>query len=427
MTSQIPNSPLTQQYLRDEYLSALNDLTTAFDSCAASFHILRRVAALVGSSAGFLGLTTRRTSPTRETPVVAAHTGSLFTGAETFSELQGLAADHGWTDTENLFRKDLARDTVLPERILIGYPLFDQLGNHIGVLMLVVYSEESIRILETVCPLLIHLLIHRIQEFNLVNAIRESGSQNAREILAVRGSHFPALADLINKGLHDINGQLAIGSLQLQVFKNKSAPVHPQELGFKRIEQSLVHIGEKISAQEDLVTLLLHPETVCSFIESFELAVTTFGQGLKIQVEFETAHQISRNAVLPLRGNVAYWIFHNILRGVASVYQWIPETLNGPIRVETTARTLPDRDSPGLAIHLPSHPLLLEYLAEITSPLPSALTQRSLPGLVALLRETLVSCGGDISFSENGKMVDIIVGLPVPQLATHNDGKRTLQ
>ena len=414
MSSESTRLGFSQQYLREEYLSAINDLTNCFDGCAASFHILRRLVALSGGSSAFLGVATRKNSSSQEKSIVVSYTGNFFTSVETFPEMQALAATHGWTDTKLQFRKVLEGNAILPERILIGYPLFDQLGNRVGVLMLVVFSEESIQILEELCPILIHLLLHRIQEFTLIDDLTERGNQEARDILAVRGIHFPLVSDFIYKTMHDINGQMAIASLQTRILKDQGTSGEAQDRALDRIEQSLVHAGDKISAQDDIIAMILGPESSCSFIETFDFALTTFGQGLKTKVDFDATHQIPRTAVLPLRGNVTHWILHNFLRGAGSVYQWTPNTLRGPIPIESTERFHPDRESPGFTMRLPSHPLLLEYLAEITHRQPSSLTGQRLPGMLTLLRQILDLCGGGFSFSEDQKIVDIVVLLPIP-------------
>jgi hypothetical protein len=414
MSSQSTRLGFSQQYLREEYLSAINDLTTCFDDCAASYHMLRRLAALTGSNATFLCVTTRKNSITSEETIVTARTGKFFPDTESFSETQTIVASYGWSDTRHQFRCTLKNDETLPERILIGYPLFNQLGNRVGVLMLVVFSEESIQILEELCPILIHLLLHRIQEFTLIDDLTERGNQEARDILAVRGIHFPLVSDFIYKTMHDINGQMAIASLQTRILKDQGTSGEAQDRALDRIEQSLVHAGDKISAQDDIIAMILGPESSCSFIETFDFALTTFGQGLKTKVDFDATHQIPRTAVLPLRGNVTHWILHNFLRGAGSVYQWTPNTLRGPIPIESTERFHPDRESPGFTMRLPSHPLLLEYLAEITHRQPSSLTGQRLPGMLTLLRQILDLCGGGFSFSEDQKIVDIVVLLPIP-------------
>ena len=414
MSIQSTRLGFSQQYLREEYLSAINDLTNSPDDCAVSYDVLRRVAALTGSGATFLGVTTRKRSSSQETSIVVAHTGNFFTSVDSFSDMQALAATHGWNDTREQFRCTLKSNGVLPERFLVGYPLFDKIGEHVGVLMLVVFSEESIQILEELCPILIYLLLHRIREFNLIDDLTKKGDQEARDVLAVRGTRFPSVPDFLYKGLHTINGQLAVASLQTRVLKGGGISVEERDAGLDRIEQSLLHSGDKISAQDDMISMILGRESSCSFVESFDFALTTFGQGLKIKVDFDVTHQIPQTSTLPLRGNVAHWIFHNVLRGAVRSHQWLPETLTGTIPIETTERLLPDRDSPGFTMRLPSHPVVLEYLAEITHLQPSTLPQHNLPGMVTLLCEFLSMCGGGFSYSEDQNMVDIVVLLPIP-------------
>ncbi len=423
MSSESTRLGFSQQYLRDEYLSAVNDLTNSFDDCAASYEVLRRVAALTGSGAAFLCVATHKRSVAQEQTVVVARTGNFFTDVATFSEMQTSAVAYGWNDTREKFRCTLKSNGVVPERFLVGYPLFDKTGNHVGVLMLVIFSEESIQILEELCPTLIYLLMHRIREFNLIDDLTKKGDQEARDILAVRGTRFPSVSEFIYMGLHTINGQLAVASLQTRVLKGEGVSVDERGVGLDRIEKSLIHAGDKISAQDDMVSMILGRESSCSFVQSFDFALTTFGQGLKINVEFDVTHQIPQTATIPLRGNVAHWIFHNILRAVIRSDQWLPETLIGTIPIETKARLIPDRDSPGFITRLPSHPLVLEYLAEITNFQPSTFTHQRLPGMVSLLCEILSVCGGGFSYSQDQKMVDIVVLLPIPQLVTQYDAK----
>ena len=425
-TEFLPNG-FARQYLIDEHLSAVNDLIFSFDACAASFHMLRRLAGLAGCQSAFLATISGKRTADGDWPVVAAWTGNLFAGVDTFSELKSMTASYGWADSDKAFRTTLNSDESQTQRILVGYPLFDPVGRLNGVLMMVTYAEESIHILEELGPLFVFLLLHRIHEFTLMHSLRVDHSPAAKDIMSVRGTHFPLFADIIYKGLHDINGQLAIASLQTQILRNQNVPLDASNRGLERLQHAVVSAGELVSVQDEAMSLLLDTGNISSFRSGVKLALATFGDGLKNQIEFLLVDQLDGDVTLASRGNVAHWLLHNLFRAVATVYQWAPERPTAPIQVEMKPRIDPDRESPGLVIHLPSSELLLGVLGEITSDQPPSFAAKSLPGMVDLVRKVLVLCGGDFNYTESLQGVDIIVVLPRPPLDPENDRQRTLQ
>lgn len=398
---------LSHQFLCDEYLGAINDLTFSSDSHSAIFLTLERLAKITQSSAGICGIYAPTGTDETANHFVSSHFGDFFSSVNTFSELQELAASHGWGDTQNHFRCTMRTDTLQPEQILSGYPLFNQKGDFAGFLMFVVSSEESLRILEETFPIIIHLMIHRITELSLTEDRRNSGGHQEHKIFSKRATYFPSVNYSIFKNFHDINGQLAVASLQTEFLKNQSTPSDSWQKGLNRIEQSLTRVGEYFSAQEKMISLILSQENQCSFVEALNLAIGTFQEGEHIHNRFEITTQISPDQALPFSGSASLWLLHNILRVVADVYQQLPQKSDVPIPLVATIHQLPNRDSLRLSFRLPSDPLLTDTLNKVI-PQSSTVNEHQLLPLAQVVREILILGGGDFSYSEEQKQVAIV-------------------
>lgn len=407
-------SGFTAQYIREEHLCAINDLTRSYDSFDASFHVLRRISALIGAFGAFFGVTKGEEIGQREnSAIIAASTGNFFPDIEIVDDLVLLAGSYGWTERQERFQKTLEKNPLQPELFLVGYPLFNDLGTHIGLLMVVVPSEESIRILEELGPLLIFLLIHRIQEFTFLESIKNNSDKRAREIIGARGLYFPSVADLIGKTTHDLNGHLALLGLQTDILQNQTKSIESNTHGFERLKQAIKRSGHLLEMQEQAVSLLLDISATSYFVDSCNLSLRTFCNGLNKQIEIDFIPNQTADFKIPFRGNVGHWFFHNIFRASATLYQGSLDFEIEPIRVELTPQIHRKSKSFEMLIRLPSNELLGDFVVEILGPVPLALGQKKLPGLIQVINKLFVICGGNLTLTQNSDSVDIVMSFSI--------------
>lgn len=347
--------------IRDHHFDAIHDLTTAFDAKFACVSILRRIMDMSGSTASFISVTLPMERGSSREVFSSASTGPFFPVVGTAEKAIEVLSGFGWTDLHKPFSRQLPNIESFPNQTFIGYPLFDQLGVLTGSFAVIVGSLTSQQIIEEHCSRLLALLVHRVQEFHFHETIIAQKPQNEALQLSRRGLIFPSLSDFYASSAHSINGQLAVASLQTQILSNPDVTTQTMSQGLTRISKAIAQTGLLLHRQENAFSLLVNQGRGSQLSTSIEMAQASFDLGMSKKVPSILHMDVSSQVIIAVPGNVAYWMFHNVLRMVASVYQWIP----GPDRaLEIYATTISDSNSADtyteFRVHMPFNSEILE-------------------------------------------------------------------
>lgn len=404
-------------HLRSEYVDALSDLFYALDAESALSQTLRRIVSMSGSGAAFIGLADTYDFENSGDGVVCAVTGDQFRRVESYAEMIAMVAAFGWSDPSLPFEGILPADKAQPERRLVGYPLIDQLGVPRGVLLVVVFTQKSVLLIEDLCALLVFLVMHRIQEFELIRRAKDQANETAAKILSGRGLCFPEVSTILNQIVHDVNGRLAVAGLQVQVFKEGELTAVARARGLDRLGEAISSVGALIAVEEEVIDLLLVGKETRPIKQSISLALQTFDIGLERRIPVVVDLGDEGGNALTFPGNVAYWMMHNVLRIAAVVLQ---SALSTPEAIRYASADLPgsSRMESDISLKLIPRGFLLrfpsnngvtdmrdgfvgkDYVSRLGGPLPA---------VFSVLRETAFLCGLSTEFVTKANVSNVTI------------------
>jgi hypothetical protein len=316
----------------------------------------------------------------------SASTGPFFPVVQNKPDVVETLANFGWVNLHQNFSQKLPNVEAFTNQTFYGYPLFDQLGRLSGSFAVIVSSPVSIQTIEENCSLLLGLLVHRVQEFQLLK--RSLPHTPLNEVLQIvkRGVIFPSLSDMYSQSAHTINGQLAVASLQSQILTNQDISDETLNTGLTRISSAIAQTGLLLHRQENAFSLLTDQSKVSDLSYSIQMAKTSFDILMTNKVPSVLHMDVSKHTMIDVPGNVAYWMFHNVLRMVGSIYQWIP----GPekaieIYATTATKSLSSQTHTEIRVHMPFDSAILELSQTLFNLKPSYFSGEPLANLGAIL------------------------------------------
>jgi hypothetical protein len=191
---------------------------------------------------------------------------------------------------------------------------------------------------------------------------------------------------MYSQSAHTINGQLAVASLQSQILTNPDLTDGTLNVGLTRISAAIAQTGLLLHRQENAFTLLTDQSDVSDLSSSIQMARTSFDFLMTNKVPSVLRMDVPNYTMIDVPGNVAYWMFHNVLRMVGSIYQWIP----GPekaIEIYATAVTtsLDSRTYTEVRVHMPFNSVIWELSQTLFNADPSYFFGEPLPNLGAIV------------------------------------------
>ncbi len=347
--------------LRDHHFEAIHDLLSSGNANLACVSILRRIADMSGSTSSFITISLFNEAGNDSNVFTSASTGPFFPVVQNKPDVVETLANFGWVNLHQNYSQKLPNVEAFTNQTFYGYPLFDQLGRLSGSFAVIVSSPVSIQTIEEECSMLLGLLVHRVQEFQLLKRTLPQTPLNEVLQIAKRGVIFPSLSDMYSQSAHTINGQLAVASLQSQILTNPDITDETLNLGLTRISSAIAQTGLLLHRQENAFTLLTDQSKVSDLSYSVQMAKTSFDILMTNKVPSVLHMDVSKHTMIDVPGNVAYWMFHNVLRMVGSIYQWIP----GPekaieIYATTVTESLSSQTYTEIRVHVPFNSAILE-------------------------------------------------------------------
>lgn len=372
--------------LRDHHFEAIHDLTSAFDAKYASLSVLRRIADMCGLTSSFISVNLPAVRESNRELSTSASTGPFFPVVGSHEKAVEVLAGFGWRNLHEPFSRTLPNIGTFSNQTFIGYPLFDQLGDLTGSFAVVISSQTSQQIMEEHCSRILALLVHRIQEFHFHTTVISQKPLNEALQLSKRGLIFPSLSDMYSDSAHTINGQLAVASLQSQILSNPDVTNQTMLMGLTRVSKAIAQTGLLLHRQENAFSLLVNQGRTSQLSTSIEMAQASFDLVMTNKVPSVIHLDVPSQTIIAVPGSVAYWMFHNVLRMVASVYQWMP----GPDRaIEIYATTFSQSESldthTEFRVHMPFNSAVLELSRTLFSTGYTYFSGERLPNVGAIL------------------------------------------
>jgi len=372
--------------LRNHHFDAIYDLVTAFDANFACSSVLRRIADMSGSTSSFISVVLPEGLASEENIFSSASCGPFFPVVKSSQKAAEVLTGFGWINLHEPFSRTLQSAGSFPNQTFIGYPLFDQLGQLTASFAVIISSPTSQEIIEEHCSRILALLIHRVQEFHFLQTIITQKSENEVFQLSKRGLIFPSLSDMYSQSAHSINGQLAVASLQSQILTNPDITNNTLSQGLIRVSKAVAQTGLLLHRQENAFSLLVDQGRTSQLSTSIEMAKESFDLVMTRKIPSVLHMNVSSEMMIEVPGNVAFWVFHNVLRMVASIYQWVPGP-EKPIQIYATTITqsTSTQTHTEFRVHIPFDSFILELSKELFSDSPAYLSSESLPNVGAIL------------------------------------------
>jgi len=377
---------LDESNLRNHHLDAIHDLISAFDANFACISILRRIADMSGSTSLFISVLVPDGLASEVKVFSSASCGPFFPVVGSSRKAVEVLASFGWINLHEPFSRTLPSTGSFPNQTFTGYPLFDQLGQLTGSFAVVVSSLTSLQVIEEHCSRLLTLLVHRVQEFHFHEIIVVQKPEYEVFQLSKRGLIFPSLSHMYSQSTHSINGQLAVASLQTQILTNPDITNDTMFHGLTRVSKAIAQTGLLLHRQEDSFALLVDQGRTSQLSTTIQMARASFDIFMTKKILSILHMNVSSQIMIEVPGNVAYWMFHNVLRMVASLYQFGP----GPekaieIYATTISRSTSVQTHTEFRVHIPFNSLILDLSKVLLSVSPSYLSSEPLPNLGSAL------------------------------------------
>jgi hypothetical protein len=395
------------------HLDALHDLISAYDADHACAAILRQIAALSGCTSSFISLNLPDALTEDSRAFASASTGFIFNGVSTYQESVEELAHYGWANLNEPFSQVLPNTETFRELTFTGYPLFDQLGRLAGSFAVITNSPTSLQVINQYCSLMLVMLTHRVHEFQFLGIPHVN--ENAELVLQVsrRGVHFPSLSNTYAQSAHGVNGQLAISSLQAQILTNSDVTDETIRRGLERITGAIARTGILLHRQEDAIGLLMNQSEYSHLTSSINMAIASYNQMMTYKIPLELKLNQEKETLIALPGNAAFWLFHNLFRSIAAIYQWLPipdkniNAIFSTINHEST-----DQKFTKLVIHIPFNSQIMDLINEFYSTKVSFLSGEKLPNMLSSMNEFMLLLNCEIGIQATDREILLQVVIP---------------
>jgi hypothetical protein len=181
----------------------------------------------------------------------------------------------------------------------------------------------------------------------------------------------------------------------------------------ERITSAIARAGLLLHRQEDAIELLMNQGAHSHLSSSINMAVTSFSDMMTYKIPLELKLNQEKDTLIALPGNTAYWFFHNLLRSVAAIYQWLPipakniRAIFSTINDESTGQKFTE-----LVIHIPFNPQIMDLINEFSSVKVSFLSGEKLPNLLSSMNELMLLLNCKLALEATDEEIRLQVVIP---------------
>jgi hypothetical protein len=143
------------------------------------------------------------------------------------------------------------------------------------------------------------------------------------------------------------------------------------------------------------------------------MAVTSYSDMMTYKIPLELKLNQEKDTLIALPGNAAYWLFHNLFRSIAAIYQWLPiPDRNISAVFSTINHESTDQKFTELVIHLPFDSKIMALINEFSGTKVSYLSGEKLPNLVSSMNDFMLLLNCNLALEANDEEILLAVVIP---------------
>lgn len=311
------DSVIHERQLRLGYLEVVEEIIRASDRQEVCRKFLQTIAAMLYCPSALIAVNSNGTADSLS---VAAFVGSEFTETQVQEVITISAISQEWHVRSTDFDITYSTNHDETSHSLSCFPIYKSIDTPLGFLAIPSELQFPFKMKDEILPSLVSLLAHRLSEFDLladIGALEQSKRMEAIQRLGVR---FPKQQDFFAKVMHDINGVLAVTSLQAQLLSDDDTPQDLRNRGVDRLIASVQKIQGLFEIQEQGTSVLLGSELVTPIQKCLNVSQRTFNVGMKKSPQVSIEYRCDEREIA-VRGILMHWLFHNFLRQISVVAQ----------------------------------------------------------------------------------------------------------
>ena len=226
----------------------------------------------------------------------------------------------GWTSDNPRFSTSFGQEGTNDFRCIYGFVVRSNFGDVLGFILFITDKTDPFELADKNVTVITELTIYRILEAFGIKQVYQRVSAEANDLAETVGRVFPALDEVYSSSVHDLNGALAVVSMQTQLLSAAAAATAGSGNTLQSIDRtenitkSMQRADEFLSLSNSMVKTLVGEVDSTSMKELIDVCMATGMESLKVDHKI---HSTVHDFDLPSQQSeklLWFWLCHNLIR-----------------------------------------------------------------------------------------------------------------